>query len=50
MNGAGYGDPEMDALWDEALRELDEGRRAGIYRRIQRWRCGTSRTCGWPRP
>jgi peptide/nickel transport system substrate-binding protein len=34
-NGAGYRDPEMDALWDQSVSEVDEGRRRAIFQRIQ---------------
>jgi peptide/nickel transport system substrate-binding protein len=35
-NWAGYSNPKVDALWDEASRTGDTDARADIYRKIQR--------------
>ena len=34
-NWAGYSNPEVDALWEEASRTSDEGARSEIYKKIQ---------------
>ena len=34
-NGAGYSKPEMDALWDQSVSELDEAKRRQLFQRIQ---------------
>ncbi len=35
-NWAGYSSPEVDKLWSQAAGEYDNGKRADLYRRIQR--------------
>jgi ABC-type transport system substrate-binding protein len=35
-NWAGYSSPEVDKLWNQAAGEYDDGKRADLYRRIQR--------------
>jgi peptide/nickel transport system substrate-binding protein len=35
-NWAGYSNPEVDKLWDQAAAEYDNAKRADIYQRIQR--------------
>jgi peptide/nickel transport system substrate-binding protein len=34
-NGAGYSNPQMDSLWDQAGSEIERSRRTPIYREIQ---------------
>lgn len=56
-NAAGYREPRVDALFDEAARTVDRGPRSALYRRIQEivvqdlpyvWLVETLSTRAWP--